>query len=89
MNKDCNCWQWHAVDCKYFDFKQGYWNLKADIESLQTLINDDFEIKIFKKNNEFVIHAIHPTQKEEFTGDDLVDLVRDVDQWVTQCQAMM
>lgn len=86
MKQGCRCYRGHSDECPDFDFKQGYANLKGDIESLQRLASDGFEIRIFATSVEFAVEVKHPHQLEEFLGDSLVALVREIDEWVAHCE---
>jgi hypothetical protein len=83
--ENCTCWQWHHDECPNFDFKQGYANLIGDIEAIQRCASDGFEIRIFATSKEFVAEVRHPEQLEEFLADTLVELVRDISEWIGHC----
>ncbi len=86
--ENCLCYRQHADDCPYFDFTQGYWNLKSDIEALQKILSKGFSGTLGYNGQVYYIGLKHPTQDEEFTGDTLLDALREFDAWDTECAAM-
>ena len=82
---DCNGMNGHGEECPKFNPRQALANLRGEIESIQQLLDDDFEIKIWKCNGQYCLSAVHPDQIEEFQNDEVISLVGEVDDWVTHC----
>lgn len=90
---ECDCWRGHVDDCPNFDAVQGYWNLKAELQSLEKLLNDGFTVeKIERRGDEtdfgYWMEIKHPTQTEEFDGWNVMAMLKQFHDWVMECAVM-